>query len=152
MVKIFTLIRFRGKWMPGRRHIYCSGHNRFKKANKRRGSPSSIGSPFFRNPLYASRQFSPTAPHGKLRDSGDEPPKKFLPWIGNMHPKSSMTKWIEIETYLNGSPFHPYQVYGPCILLVVISWVSFWLNREATSDRISLGNIVNFRRYLQDGI
>ena len=31
------------------------------------------------------------------------------------------------------------QVYGPCILLVVISWVSFWLNREATSDRISLG-------------
>ena len=32
------------------------------------------------------------------------------------------------------------QVYGPCILLVVISWVSFWLNREATSDRISLGN------------
>jgi hypothetical protein len=32
------------------------------------------------------------------------------------------------------------QVYGPCILLVVISWVSFWLNREATSDRISLGS------------
>ena len=31
------------------------------------------------------------------------------------------------------------QVYGPCVLLVVISWVSFWLNREATSDRISLG-------------
>ena len=25
------------------------------------------------------------------------------------------------------------------MLLVVISWVSFWLNREATSDRISLG-------------
>ena len=33
------------------------------------------------------------------------------------------------------------QVYGPCVLLVVISWVSFWLNREATSDRISLGKI-----------
>ncbi|XP_063869283.1 gamma-aminobutyric acid receptor alpha-like [Scylla paramamosain] len=30
-------------------------------------------------------------------------------------------------------------VYGPCVLLVVLSWVSFWLNREATSDRISLG-------------
>ena len=49
----------------------------------------------------------------------------------------------EIETYLNGGQFSPYQVYGPCILLVVISWVSFWLNREATSDRISLGEIVN---------
>ena len=31
------------------------------------------------------------------------------------------------------------QVYGPCILIVVISWVPFWLNREATSDRITLG-------------
>ncbi|XP_059140166.1 gamma-aminobutyric acid receptor subunit alpha-6-like [Physella acuta] len=31
------------------------------------------------------------------------------------------------------------QVYLPCCLLVVLSWVSFWINREATSDRISLG-------------
>ncbi|KAA0191205.1 hypothetical protein HAZT_HAZT008275 [Hyalella azteca] len=31
------------------------------------------------------------------------------------------------------------QVYGPCMLLVVLSWVSFLLNREATADRISLG-------------
>ena len=35
------------------------------------------------------------------------------------------------------------QVYGPCVLLVVISWVSFWLNREATSDRISLGKMAH---------
>ena len=34
------------------------------------------------------------------------------------------------------------QVYGPCSLLVVISWVSFWLNREATSERISLGKCI----------
>jgi gamma-aminobutyric acid receptor subunit alpha len=33
------------------------------------------------------------------------------------------------------------QVYVPCILIVVLSWVSFWLNREATSDRINLGKI-----------
>ncbi|RUS78341.1 hypothetical protein EGW08_013892, partial [Elysia chlorotica] len=31
------------------------------------------------------------------------------------------------------------QVYLPCCLLVILSWVSFWINREATSDRISLG-------------
>lgn len=37
------------------------------------------------------------------------------------------------------------QVYGPCILLVVLSWVSFWLNREATADRVSLGNDFVFR-------
>lgn len=34
------------------------------------------------------------------------------------------------------------QVYGPCVLLVVLSWVSFWLNREATADRVSLGEIL----------
>ncbi|XP_022653054.1 gamma-aminobutyric acid receptor alpha-like isoform X1 [Varroa destructor] len=31
------------------------------------------------------------------------------------------------------------QVYVPCILLVVLSWVSFWINREATADRVGLG-------------
>lgn len=36
------------------------------------------------------------------------------------------------------------QVYGPCVLLVVLSWVSFWLNREATADRVSLGKLFKF--------
>ena len=31
------------------------------------------------------------------------------------------------------------QVYVPCCLLVALSWVSFWINREATADRITLG-------------
>ena len=30
-------------------------------------------------------------------------------------------------------------IYIPCSLLVAISWVGFWINREATSDRITLG-------------
>ncbi|RWS02265.1 gamma-aminobutyric acid receptor alpha-like protein, partial [Dinothrombium tinctorium] len=30
------------------------------------------------------------------------------------------------------------EVYVPCIMLVVLSWVSFWINREATADRIGL--------------
>ena len=42
------------------------------------------------------------------------------------------------------------QVYGPCVLLVVISWVSFWLNREATSDRISLGKYKSLKCSLQE--
>ena len=32
-------------------------------------------------------------------------------------------------------------VYVPCSLLVILSWVSFWINREATDDRIALGSI-----------
>ena len=32
------------------------------------------------------------------------------------------------------------KVYLPCALIVVLSWVGFWLNREATSDRVTLGN------------
>uniref|UniRef100_A0A8D8QVM0 Gamma-aminobutyric acid receptor subunit alpha-6 n=3 Tax=Cacopsylla melanoneura TaxID=428564 RepID=A0A8D8QVM0_9HEMI len=31
------------------------------------------------------------------------------------------------------------QIYVPCVLIVVLSWVSFWIHREATSDRIGLG-------------
>ncbi|XP_055333460.1 gamma-aminobutyric acid receptor alpha-like isoform X2 [Paramacrobiotus metropolitanus] len=31
------------------------------------------------------------------------------------------------------------QIYAPCILTVVLSWVQFWLNREASGDRITLG-------------
>uniref|UniRef100_A0A1B0DRB5 Gamma-aminobutyric acid receptor alpha-like n=1 Tax=Phlebotomus papatasi TaxID=29031 RepID=A0A1B0DRB5_PHLPP len=31
------------------------------------------------------------------------------------------------------------QVYVPCILIVVLSWVGFWIHREATSDRVGLG-------------
>ena len=30
-------------------------------------------------------------------------------------------------------------MYLPCTLIVVLSWVGFWLNREATSDRVGLG-------------
>ena len=29
--------------------------------------------------------------------------------------------------------------YVPCTLIVIISWVNFWINREATADRVSLG-------------
>lgn len=31
------------------------------------------------------------------------------------------------------------QIYFPCGLIVVISWVSFWINRENTADRVGLG-------------
>ena len=36
--------------------------------------------------------------------------------------------------------YYPDQVYLPCALIVVLSWVGFWLNREATSDRVTLGS------------
>lgn len=31
------------------------------------------------------------------------------------------------------------QMYVPCTLIVSLSWVSFWINREATADRVGLG-------------
>ncbi len=35
--------------------------------------------------------------------------------------------------------YYVLQVYIPCIMLVILSWVSFFLNREATSDRSNIG-------------
>lgn len=31
------------------------------------------------------------------------------------------------------------QVYLPCNMIVVISWLSFWIPRETTADRVGLG-------------
>lgn len=36
------------------------------------------------------------------------------------------------------------QTYIPCILTVVLSWVSFWINKDAVPARTSLGKIVFF--------
>ena len=33
------------------------------------------------------------------------------------------------------------QTYIPCILTVVLSWVSFWINKDAVPARTSLGMI-----------
>jgi Neurotransmitter-gated ion-channel transmembrane region. len=35
-----------------------------------------------------------------------------------------------------------FQTYLPSILIVMLSWVSFWINHEATSARVALGNYV----------
>lgn len=35
-----------------------------------------------------------------------------------------------------------FQTYLPCILIVMLSWVSFWINHEATSARVALGNFI----------
>jgi gamma-aminobutyric acid receptor subunit alpha len=35
--------------------------------------------------------------------------------------------------------FYVLQVYVPCIMLVILSWVAFFINREATSDRSCIG-------------
>ena len=34
-----------------------------------------------------------------------------------------------------------FQTYLPSILIVMLSWVSFWINHEATSARVALGII-----------
>jgi hypothetical protein len=32
------------------------------------------------------------------------------------------------------------QVYLPCTLVVIMSWVSFWINKEASPARVQLGS------------
>ncbi|KAK5975781.1 Neurotransmitter-gated ion-channel transmembrane region [Trichostrongylus colubriformis] len=35
--------------------------------------------------------------------------------------------------------YYVLQIYTPCTLLVVMSWVSFWINKEASPARVALG-------------
>ena len=37
-----------------------------------------------------------------------------------------------------------FQTYLPSILIVMLSWVSFWINHEATSARVALGGLLVF--------
>ena len=38
-----------------------------------------------------------------------------------------------------------FQTYLPSILIVMLSWVSFWINHEATSARVALGTYIPCR-------
>lgn len=46
-----------------------------------------------------------------------------------------------------------FQTYLPSILIVMLSWVSFWINHEATSARVALGMLFIFSfTYIINGI
>lgn len=38
-----------------------------------------------------------------------------------------------------------FQTYLPSILIVMLSWVSFWINHEATSARVALGKFYQIK-------
>ncbi|VDM69583.1 unnamed protein product [Strongylus vulgaris] len=42
-------------------------------------------------------------------------------------------------TFKRNLGFYLIQIYFPSSLIVVISWVSFWLNREAVQARVAIG-------------
>lgn len=40
--------------------------------------------------------------------------------------------------------FYILQIYTPCTLIVVMSWVSFWINKESSPARVALGKLKSF--------
>ncbi|VDD92656.1 unnamed protein product, partial [Enterobius vermicularis] len=51
-------------------------------------------------------------------------------------PYSRLTAYF---TFKRNIGFYLIQIYFPASLIVVISWVSFWLNRDATQARVAIG-------------
>ncbi|KAJ8946711.1 hypothetical protein NQ318_006969 [Aromia moschata] len=43
-----------------------------------------------------------------------------------------------------------FQTYLPSILIVMLSWVSFWINHEATSARVALGHLQKVNDFIND--
>lgn len=67
------------------------------------------------------------------------PPSKYLS-ICNVTPATFLFRYLmklSWGTFLESS-YSLIKVYVPCILIVILSWVSFWIHREATSDRVGL--------------
>lgn len=71
----------------------------------------------------------------------------FIPFLNFLARYSMLLASFHLQRHMGNFLI---QVYGPCVLLVVLSWVSFWLNREATADRVSLGTFSNdtFKKYV----
>ncbi|XP_030836040.1 gamma-aminobutyric acid receptor subunit alpha-2 [Strongylocentrotus purpuratus] len=70
----------------------------------------------------------------------------LLGWEGRSHVKVSnrignrtvLTVEFSLERHIG---FFLIQTYFPCVMIVALSWVSFWLNREATPARVALGTM-----------
>ena len=56
--------------------------------------------------------------------------------VGDM--KSTVEAYYELERQQG---FYILQIYTPCTLIVVMSWVSFWINKEASPARVGLGRL-----------
>ncbi|XP_054754594.1 gamma-aminobutyric acid receptor subunit alpha-2-like [Lytechinus pictus] len=55
--------------------------------------------------------------------------------VGN---RTVLTVEFRLERHIG---FFLIQTYFPCVMIVGLSWVSFWLNREATPARVALGTM-----------
>lgn len=63
---------------------------------------------------------------GKIKSSHTNPEANF----------DLMVLSIELSRALG---YFVLQTYMPCLLITILSWVSFWINHEATAARVSLG-------------
>ena len=61
---------------------------------------------------------------------------KLLPTIFLVGTYSSLYVTFALKRHMG---YFLINVYVPCSMLVILSWVAFWINREATADRIALG-------------
>lgn len=70
----------------------------------------------------------------------NDPCLSFLNYITNLHSGTGNYSRLGLEIqFVRSMGYYLIQIYIPSGLIVIISWVSFWLNRAATPARVSLG-------------
>lgn len=75
-----------------------------------------------------------------LAESRGHPSKSCHRFVFTFHFSGAYSRLTAGFVFKRNIGFYLIQIYLPSSLIVVISWVSFWLNREATQARVCIGN------------
>ncbi|EGT34753.1 CBN-UNC-49 protein [Caenorhabditis brenneri] len=102
--------------------------------------------PFYSSTDRTSNLYIPESQRTIIFANEDAVPNEMTPMLGRSNSQASVFLYqrkyvrLALEVILvRNMGFYTMNIVIPSILIVTISWVSFWLNREASPARVGLG-------------